>query len=168
MNERPSFYPKHLARQYVSSTRCSDTRPKAEVRPLESETETKIGAKKFVFAPAITSSTVYLPSARSQENVVPTTTTTTTTVIRQPQEIEANCDQSKPSSKVLSGLPDSFVEAMRRLFNLMDTKNEGRIKFEGEILYIVSVNFFHVQFYLLNIGSGGNLSSAPSKRGTST
>ena len=135
MNERPSFYPKHLARQYVSSSRCTDTRPKAEVRPLESETETKMSAKKFVFAPAITSSTVYLPSARFQETVSPAGTTTTTTIIRQPQEIETNCEQTKPSSKVLSGLPDSFVEAMRRLFNLMDTKNEGRIKFDGEIFY---------------------------------
>ncbi len=143
MNERPSFYPKHLARQYVSSSRCTDTRPKAEVRPLESETENKIGAKKFVFAPAITSSTVYLPSVKSLENMEPLTTTSTTTtgpIIRQPQEMEPNCEQTKPSSKVLSGLPDSFVEAMRRLFNLMDTRNEGRIKFEGEIFTSFSNN----------------------------
>jgi hypothetical protein len=32
---------------------------------------------------------------------------------------------------VLSGLPDSFVEAMRKLFNLLDVEGHGRIRFEG-------------------------------------
>ena len=140
MNEKPSFYPKHLARQYVSSSRC-ETRPKAEIRPMEvSETESKIGAKKFIFAPAITSSTVHLQQPRpsvSQENPAPVFATNPEQQIQNSQNFVesfvAKVETSRPTSKVLNGLPDSFVEAMRRLFNLMDANNEGRIKFDGKI-----------------------------------
>ena len=109
MNERPSFYPKHLARQYVSATRCLN-RPGNEVKPsILTEKESK---KKDFFAPTITSSTIHLHSVKQKL-----------------METE-NVEQCK-SSKVLTGLPDSFVEAMRKLFNLIDSKNEGKIKFEG-------------------------------------
>ena len=125
MNEKPSFYPKHLARQYVSSNRC-DSRPKAEVRPLESPEK----SKKEYFAPTITSSTVYLPSVNNPPKAS----------INKEETSTSKTDPNKSSSKVLSGLPDSFVEAMRKLFTVMDTNNEGRIKFEGRI--IISLNFY--------------------------
>ena len=115
MNEKPSFYPKHLARQYVSSNRF-DSRPKAEVRPLESPEK----PKKDFFAPTITSSTVNLPFVNSQRT-------------QSNDEESGKSEPNKSSSKVLSGLPESFVEAMRKLFNVMDTNKEGRIKFEGKI-----------------------------------
>ena len=138
MNEKPSFYPKHLARQYVSSSRC-ESRPKAEIRPMEApETESKIGAKKFMFAPAITSSTVHLqprPSV-SQEQSVPVAASIPEQHSHNIQSFGDNLvpkiETARPTSKVLNGLPDSFVEAMRRLFNLMDINNEGRIKFDGK------------------------------------
>ena len=117
MNGVPSFYPKHLARQYVSSTRCSSVQPKAEIRTQDVSSPVKEkdpwAAKKDLFAPLITSSTVNLPSAKqhSAENRLP--------------------EQPRGSKVVTGGLPDSFLASLRSVFNLMDPGNEGKVRLEG-------------------------------------
>jgi len=126
MNEVPSFYPKHLAMQYVSSTQCSN-RPKAEVRPLASPEKDPRSTKKDLFAPMITSSTVNLPSVK--QNL-----------------IENRSVEQNKCSKALSGLPDSFADAMRSIYNLMDVRNDGRVRLEGKLLAVAySVPIFKAE-----------------------
>jgi len=130
MNEVPSFYPKHLAMQYVSSTQCSN-RPKAEVRPLASPEKDFRSTKKDLFAPMITSSTVNLPSVK--QNL-----------------IENRSVEQNKCSKALSGLPDSFVDAMRSIYNLMDVRNDGRVRLEGKLLAVAySVPILKLKGYFI-------------------
>lgn len=39
---------------------------------------------------------------------------------------------SQPQSTTLDGLPKRFVYAMRKLFDIMDDKKTGYVKFSGE------------------------------------
>ena len=116
MNGVPSFYPKHLARQYVSSTRCSSasvqSKPEVRTQDVVSPLKEKDpwAAKKDLFAPLITSSTVNLPSAK-----------------------QSSAEHSRSSKVVTGGLPDSFVASLRSIFNMMDPSNEGRVRLEGSM-----------------------------------
>ena len=40
----------------------------------------------------------------------------------------------EPSKKILQGLPDSFITAMRRLFDLLDIEQAGRVHIHGMYL----------------------------------
>ncbi len=47
------------------------------------------------------------------------------------------------SSAALSGLPQPFVQAMRKLFDILDKDGSGAISLEGIITVIQTFNIFH-------------------------
>jgi len=127
MNEKPLFYPKHMARQYVSSCRPVSVRvrskshsdsPMKDVTNMCNNTKqekmVKV-TKKEVFAPKMTSSTVNLPS-----------------------------------KAVLGSFEEQVQKKLADIFDVLDAKKNNRVRFQGNSYQNDSFD----QFVLLSHGRG--------------
>ena len=148
----PSFYPKHLARQYAqggASRSQTDLplrmtnfeRPWAQVYPLPGSENPNGNDTKH--------NELQQEQVLNQERQVQQMQTTQLThrnaIMSAQISVSSNnmCKKdatsgiSKPhvpkNSAVFSGLPPAFIEAMKKLFDMVDVNGDGRVRLEGII-----------------------------------
>ena len=141
MNSNPSFYPKHLAKQYVGLWNQDQTRghggplnqpvvvspalgtPASNANGQRSVTPVGHGGIQHLNqSTRITGGGSSESSPSFSTNSMSPSIMDTSVGSRQNQE---------PSKKILQGLPDSFITAMRRLFDLLDIEQAGRVHIHG-------------------------------------
>ena len=148
----PSFYPKHLARQYSqggSSRSQTDLplrmtnfeRPWAQVYPLPGSENPNGNDTKY--------NELHQEQVLNQERQVQQMQTTQLThrnaILSAQTSVSSNtmCKKDATSgtskshvpknSAVFSGLPPAFIEAMKKLFDMVDVNGDGRVRLEGII-----------------------------------
>ena len=148
----PSFYPKHLARQYAqggSSRSQTDLplrmtnfeRPWAQVYPLPGSENPNGNDTKY--------NELHQEQVLNQERQVQQMQTTQLThrnaILSAQTSVSSNtmCKKDATSgtskshvpknSAVFSGLPPAFIEAMKKLFDMVDVNGDGRVRLEGII-----------------------------------
>ena len=148
----PSFYPKHLARQYAQSGGSLGTnkelhqfqnRPWAQVYPLHGGLNSHENSNKdqhnhqkqqvvegqvqvMQIRNSYQQHQLVEPSAshhRSGDEVISST--------GNGGAITGGKMQVPKNSAVFSGLPSAFIQAMRKLFDMVDVRGEGKVKMEG-------------------------------------
>ena len=149
MNSNPSFYPKHLAKQYVGLWSLDQARghggplgqpvvvspalgePASNVSSNGKRSVTPVGGNQHLNQSTGGGSTESSPSF--------STIMDTSVSSRQNQE---------PSKKILQGLPDSFITAMRRLFDLLDIEQAGRVHIHGMLFlyHYIKISVFRQHF----------------------
>ena len=142
MNSNPSFYPKHLAKQYVGLWSLDQTR--GHGGPLN---------QPVVVSPALGTPASNVSSSNGQRSVTPVggnqhlnqstritgggsteSSPSFSTNSMSPSIMDTSVgsrQNQEPSKKILQGLPDSFITAMRRLFDLLDIEQAGRVHIHG-------------------------------------
>ena len=134
MNSNPSFYPKHLAKQYVGLYGEKQVRnhenPLQQVSTPASFTPPVLigshlnGHSSFVGGSSSTETSPNFSSSNSMSPMMDNSLSMLTTSSRgQNQE---------PNKKILQGLPDSFIVAMKKLFDLLDVEKAGRVHIHGK------------------------------------
>ena len=158
----PSFYPKHLARQYAqggASRSQTDLplrmtnfeRPWAQVYPLPGSENPNSNDTKY--------NELQQEQVLNQERQVQQMQTTQLThhnAIMSAQisvssnnigKKDATSGISKPhvpkNSAVFSGLPPAFIEAMKKLFDMVDVNGDGRVRLEGIIRFLEIKSQYH-------------------------
>lgn len=118
MNSNPSFYPKHLARQYVNvwSNQQASSRP-----PLQQQQQPRFDHHRP------------LEATRSLERHMEDRLTPPPSQDEWDRQRTVMNDEDHPRSsgntKVFGGLPPPFIAAMKKLFDILDTDNTGRVCF---------------------------------------
>ena len=128
MNSNPSFYPKHLAKQYVGLYSEKQVRNNGNSlncqQVLPNFTNKNNGQRSFTPVGSSTETSPSLSSSNSMSPMMENSLSILTTSSRgQNQE---------PNKKILQGLPDSFIVAMKKLFDLLDIENAGRVHIHGK------------------------------------
>ena len=115
MNSNPSFYPKHLAKQYVGVWNGDQVR--SNTNPLNQPP-----AGNFSFT-----------NVNGQRSVTPVSVGGSPNHSMSPNAMDSSVSSrhQEPGKKILQGLPDSFIVAMRRLFDLLDVTKAGRVHILG-------------------------------------
>ena len=151
----PSFYPKHLARQYAqggSSRSQTDLplrmtnfeRPWAQVYPLPGSENPNGNDTKY--------NELHQEQVLNRERQVQQMQTTQLThrnaILSAQTSVSSNtmCKKDATSgtskshvpknSAVFSGLPPAFIEAMKKLFDMVDVNGDGRVRLEGIIRFL--------------------------------
>ena len=147
----PSFYPKHLARQYAqngalrtqnegSSRVPNFERPWAQVYPLPggenshpiNNNNSKYGDQQQVVENGQVQEKQTVGNMRRVENhQVPNIPLSTCGSKK--DATSGSKIQVPKNSAVFSGLPPTFIEAMKKLFDMVDANGEGRVRLEGNI-----------------------------------
>jgi hypothetical protein len=136
MNSNPSFYPKHLARQYVSiwNGGGSERLPSAHVAPQQQQQVDKfapaqnVNGQKSETPPVGSGRLAILNHHINSVETSPILSTGSMSPMSPPE----NLAKRPSSNKVLQGLPNSFISAMRKLFDLLDIENDGRVHIDGK------------------------------------
>ena len=118
MNSNPSFYPKHLARKYVQewNQAVEDIPPSLQVPPASRVP--KINGQRSV-SPVGNSSTSVMASNSTESS--PSSMNSS----------EMSNISLRSNRKILEGLPDTFIAAMKQLFCLLDIDGCGQVHIEG-------------------------------------
>ena len=142
----PSFYPKHLARQYAQGGGLraqsdlplriqSFERPWAQVHPLpggensqQFNNNNKYEKYEQVVEEQVQEQKTMQHMSSKDIQEVPNTMHTS-----KKDKTSGNKLQVPKTSAVFSGLPPTFIEAMKKLYDMVDTHGEGRVRLEGEI-----------------------------------
>ena len=152
----PSFYPKHLARQYAQggTLRAQNEvplslqnfeRPWAHVYPLpggenanqinSTNNNNKYGEEQVVMVDEQVQQVQTIENMSGMQNhQVPINTLSNTC---KKDTISGSKMQVPKNSAIFSGLPPAFIEAMKKLFDMVDTHREGRVRLEG-VYYILA------------------------------
>ena len=156
----PSFYPKHLARQYAQNGALRTQnevparipnfeRPWAQVYPLPggenshpiNNNNSKYGDQQQVVVNGQVQEKQTVGNMRRLENhQVPNIPLSTGGPKK--DATSGNKMQVPKNSAVFSGLPSTFIEAMRKLFDMVDVNGEGRVRLEGK---------FHCVSYIFQV-----------------
>ena len=144
MNSNPSFYPKHLAKQYVGL--YSEKQVKNDERPLNHEgsrwngqrSVTPVGVEShlnghssFIVGSSSTETSPTLSSTNSMSPMMDNSFSMLT--------ISSRGQNQEPNKKILQGLPDSFIVAMKKLFDLLDVEKAGRVHIHGKrFLFLIA------------------------------
>ena len=158
----PSFYPKHLARQYAQGgaprsqtdlplRMTNFERPWAQVYPLPGSENPNSNDTKY--------NELQQEQVLNQERQVQQMQTTQLThrnaIMSAQNSVSSNnmCKKdatsgiSKPhvpkNSAVFSGLPPAFIEAMKKLFDMVDVNGDGRVRLEGIIRFLEIKSQYH-------------------------
>ena len=153
----PSFYPKHLARQYAqggASRSQTDLplrmtnfeRPWAQVYPLPGSENPNSNDTKY--------NELQQEQVLNQERQVQQLTHRNAIMSAQISvssntmcKKDATSGISKPhvpkNSAVFSGLPPAFIEAMKKLFDMVDVNGDGRVRLEGIIRFLEIKSQYH-------------------------
>lgn len=116
MNSNPSFYPKHLARQYVQQWNGNgEAMTSQQVAPAPVPTAMNFNGHDQRSVTPVGNVSGVSSSSPCSFNMSPTLET------RSP--LESN-------RKILEGLPDTFITAMKQLFTLLDLENTGHVHIE--------------------------------------
>ena len=146
----PSFYPKHLARQYAQGGALRTQngvplrlqnfeRPWAHVYPLPggensppmNNNNNKYSEQQVVMVEGQVQheQTVGNMSSSTENHQVPINSLS----INCKKDVASGSKMQVPkNSAVFSGLPPAFIEAMKKLFDMVDTHREGRVRLEGK------------------------------------
>lgn len=139
MDSKPSFYPKHLAKQYTVGI-WSDHEAGRAMRQ-------QVGGDQVAPAPFV--------NGRNRTPVGNAGSSGANSNEVSPNSSSGSMDSSymdhhgskgfrQPGKKVLQGLPDSFIYSMKRLFTLLDVDNTGLVHIEGsglfELLMLIGKN----------------------------
>ena len=118
MNSNPSFYPKHLAKQYVGLWNGDQVR--SNINPLNQPAP----ADNFNFTNNVNG---------QNRSVTPVSVGGSPNHSMSPNAMDSSVSSryQEPGKKILQGLPDSFIVAMRRLFDLLDVSKAGRVHILG-------------------------------------
>ena len=146
----PSFYPKHLARQYAQNgalrtqnevpTRIPNfERPWAQVYPLPggenshpiNNNNNKYGEQQQVVVNGQVQEKQTVGNMRREENHQVPNIPLGTGGPKKDATSGSKVHVPK-NSAVFSGLPPTFIEAMRKLFDMVDANREGRVRLEGK------------------------------------
>ena len=133
MNSNPSFYPKHLAKQYVGL--YSEKQVRNHENPLNQEgsrcngqrsfTPVGVGShSSFIGGSSSTETSPTLSSSNSMSPMMDNSLSMLT--------ISSRGQNQEPNKKILQGLPDSFIVAMKKLFDLLDVEKAGRVHIHGK------------------------------------
>ena len=155
----PSFYPKHLARQYAQGQASgvkqppnevpmllrlqNFERPWAQVYPLPGG-ETSQNPINNVNNKYMAQQQVVVDGQVQEEQTVGIehrhvpnrclSSSTCTTIVDATTKAKTDHEPINvvhKSSAVFSGLPPTFIDAMKKLFDLVDTHKQGRVLLEG-------------------------------------
>ena len=141
MNSNPSFYPKHLAKQYVGL--YSEKQVKNHERPLNQKQQ--VAPPASLFTPPVhlnghssfivgSSSTETSPTLSSTNSMSPMMDNSLSMLT-----ISSRGQNQEPNKKILQGLPDSFIVAMKKLFDLLDVEKAGRVHIHGKrFLFLIA------------------------------
>ena len=147
----PSFYPKHLARQYAQNGALRNQnegqsripnfeRPWAQVYPLPggknshpiNNNNNKYGDQQQVVVDGQVQEKQTVGNMRRVENhqvpIFPLSTCGPKN-----DATSGSKSQVPKNSAVFNGLPPTFIEAMKKLFDMVDANGEGRVRLEGKL-----------------------------------
>ena len=144
----PSFYPKHLARQYAQGGSLRATgdvplrlqnfeRPWAQVYPLPGGENSQQSTNNNNYGEQ--QQQVVVDGQVQQEQIVENMSREIHQVPNSMRTCKKDTTATTSGSKlqvpknsaVFSGLPPTFIEAMKKLYNMVDTHGEGRVRLEG-------------------------------------
>lgn len=125
MNSNPSFYPKHLARQYVHHRgwKEPDEAEELQVPPPASLHVPKINGQRSVTPVGNVNPAAVNMTSNSTESSPSSSMNSTELSI-------SSRDGSRSNRKILEGLPDTFITAMKQLFCLLDVEGCGQVHIE--------------------------------------
>ena len=149
MNSNPSFYPKHLAKQYVGL--YSEKQMRNHENPFNQQQVgatkeagacfTNINGKRSITPVNVgdhlnehssfiggSASTETSPSLSSSSNSMSAMMDNSLSMLT----ISSRGQNQEPNKKILQGLPDSFIVAMKKLFDLLDVEKVGRVHIHGK------------------------------------
>jgi len=126
MNSNPSFYPKHLARQYVHHRgwKEPDEAEELQVPPPASLHVPKINGQRSVTPVG----NVSMPAAVTMTSN--STESSPSSSMNSTELSISSRDGSRSNRKILEGLPDTFITAMKQLFCLLDVEGCGQVHIE--------------------------------------
>ena len=145
MNSNPSFYPKHLAKQYVQQWKGSQ-------KDHEFDHQRSLQQVPIVAPASVV--TNFNGQSENNRSVTPVqqrvtglfnesspTFSSTSMTSSSPLDYSNGSTSSSSSRlimnhtsnrKILEGLPDTFIAAMKQLFTLLDFENSGQVHIEGK------------------------------------
>ena len=152
----PSFYPKHLARQYAQNGALRNQiegppripnfeRPWAQVYPLPggenshsiNNNYNKYGDQQQVVIDGQVQEKQTVGNMRRVENhQVPNIPLSTCGPKN--DATSGSRLQVPKNSAVFNGLPPTFIEAMKKLFDMVDANGEGRVRLEGKLQHLLN------------------------------
>jgi len=134
-SNNPRFYPKHLAKKYAQQWNEKDS----NCTPAESEENSSIQQ----VAPALLDTNINGQSTpppvggnsrigfKSSEETSPSSTLSSSSLNASSLDSSNTSKSSMDSNKkILEGLPDTFIMAMKQLFTLLDIENSGHVHIE--------------------------------------
>ena len=147
----PSFYPKHLARQYAQNGALRNQneghpripnfeRPWAQVYPLPggenshsiNNNNNKYGDQQQVVIDGQVQEQQTVGNMRRVENHQVPNIPLSTCGPKNDATSGGRLHVPK-NSAVFNGLPPTFIEAMKKLFDMVDANGEGRVRLEGKL-----------------------------------
>ena len=139
MNSNPSFYPKHLAKQYVGLWSLDQTRghggplnQPVVVSPALGTPASNANGQRSVTPVGLVGGNQHLNQSTSGGSTESSPSFSTNSMSPSIMDTSVGSRQNQePSKKILQGLPDSFITAMRRLFDLLDIEQAGRVHIHG-------------------------------------
>jgi len=148
MNSNPRFYPKHLAKKYVQQWN-EKVVPEVQAPVAGAEAENSVNSQQvgppalsvvtningFRSATPVGNERVSSTGFKSSEDQTNSSPNSLSSTSMNASSLDCSSNTSKNSSmdsnrKILEGLPDTFILAMKQLFTLLDIENSGHVHIE--------------------------------------
>ena len=155
----PSFYPKHLARQYAQAgslgnadvpLRQQTQRPWAQVYPLHGGANSQQNSiSNYTNRGDQVQQVVdeQVQKEQTMQNIsgighqIPSVASSSVRTNKRDVISSTSGKLLVPSnSAVFSGLPQTFIEAMKKLFDMVDVHGEGKVRLEGKYRHTYTSN----------------------------